>query len=262
MDSLLVNDISLGSGQPVIMIHGMASSINDWSCLAPDLAGDGFHVRALDLLGHGDSHKPDDPGDYQIESIYQHFSAWIESLELATPSILVGHSLGGYLSLLHAMREPGSVRGLVLIDPFYNSRQLSPLLRLANRKPAVGGMLMRFSPQWLVHSAMGLNHDITTIASTEIRQQIASDYKRTSPYFVYIARDIPDLTSSLTQVKAPALVIWGEKDQSLKPSSFPLLVKALPNAQGHPISHAGHQPHISQYDLVKPMILEFIQELL
>ena len=260
MESHYTHSIRLGNGQPVILIHGMAASLCDWDSLAPALASRGFAAYALDLLGHGESAKPDDPRLYHIESIYQHFKDWLDSLSLENPTVLIGHSLGGYLSLLHAIRQPHTVRGLILIDPYYESSQLSPLIRLARLRPSLGEKAIRLMPQWLVHTVIGWNQDAAAHYSSEIRQQIAADYKRASPHFVYITRDIPDLSDWLPKVNAPVLVIWGERDQTLKPASFQRLVRILPNAVGYPVSATGHQPHISQPGLVTRLTLESLAQ--
>jgi pimeloyl-ACP methyl ester carboxylesterase len=239
----------------------MAASLSDWARLAPELAENGLAAYALDLLGHGGSAKPDDPRHYHIDALYRHFHAWIESLGLVEPAIIVGHSLGGYLGLLFAMRQPQGVRGLVLIDPYYEKQQLSPLLQLVSRQPALGEKAMRVTPQWMIHAVMGWNPDAATHFSPQVRQQIAADYKRASPHFVYITRDMPDLNAGLEGVTVPTLVVWGEHDLTLYPSSFRRLVRVIPNATACPIAHTGHQPHISKPALVNRSILEFIHSL-
>ena len=254
------NHIALGNGQPVILIHGIAASLSDWTEFAPALASNGYSAYALDLLGHWDSAKPDDPRAYQIETLYQHFRDCVEGLDLDVPPILVGHSLGGYLGLVHSLCSPEQVRGLVLINPYYKAQQLSLILLLARRRPALSEKAMRFTPLWMIRAALGWNPEAIANFSPQTRQQIAVDYKRASPHFVYITHKIPDLTDQLIHINAPALIIWGERDQTLHPASFPQLVQALPKALGYSIRSAGHQPHISDPDLVIRVTLEFIRQ--
>lgn len=261
MNEFHANDISLGRGQPVILIHGMAASLYDWTEIAPSLAANGYSAYALDLLGHGDSAKPNDPQVYQVEALYDHFREWVNSHDIDSPPILVGHSLGGYLSLVHSLRHPEQVRGLVLINPYYKAQQLSLLLRLVRRRPALSEKAMRVTPHWMIRAVMGWNPEAMTNFSAKARQQIVADYKRASPHFVYITHEMPDLSDQLAQVSLPVLVIWGERDQTLHPASFPQLVQALPNAFGYPIQSAGHQPHISSPELVTRVMLEFIRKL-
>jgi pimeloyl-ACP methyl ester carboxylesterase len=240
------------------LIHGLAASLYEWTGLIPELASHGFAAHALDLLGHGESAKPDNPRLYHVDSIYRHFQDWLDSLSLDSPPILIGHSLGGYLSLVRAIRHPEAVRCLVLIDPYFDSGQLSLPLRLASRQPALGEKVVRAAPQWLIQAAMSLYPVTAAYFPRETRWRVADDCKRASPYFAYITYDIPDLTGSLLKVNVPVLVIWGERDQSLRPSSFPRLVQNLPNATGYPIPATGHQPHISKPELTNHLILEFL----
>jgi pimeloyl-ACP methyl ester carboxylesterase len=256
-----VNYIVHGDGPPVILIHGMAASLCDWNELIPELVHHGYSTYALDLLGHGDSAKPDDPGLYNVDFIYKHFLTWLDSLQLKEPPILIGHSLGGYISLMHALHQPQAIRSLVLIDPYYEIKQVSSLVRLAQSQPSLGEKAMRITPMWMINLVLRWSPESIAPFSERKRQQIAIDYKRASPHFVYITRKIPDLTDSLKQVNVPALVLWGDRDQTLHPASFPRLVQALPNAVGHPIPATGHQPHISKPNQVYPFILGFIKNL-
>jgi pimeloyl-ACP methyl ester carboxylesterase len=227
----------------------------------PEMAEAGYRVIAPDLPGHGDSHKPEDPQQYHIEAIYTRLCDWIESLEIDQPFMLVGHSLGGYLSLLHSARAPRHVRGLVLIDPLYTSKQLAPLLQFLRQRPALGIKAIKVVPEWVINTILGWDPGSAKYFSPQVRQQIANDYKRASPQFLNITRDIPDLSDVLSQITAPAQVIWGQHDLTLRPSSFYSITRMLPNAIGKPIPHTGHQPHIGRPDIVNRIILEFSHSL-
>jgi len=252
-----VNYRQEGQGPPVVLIHGIAASLYDWVNMMPELAGHGFQACALDLLGHGESYKPADPREYHVACLFEHFTSWVDRLSLNN-LLLVGHSLGGYLSLQFALRFPERVRGLVLIDPFYDIKQLSPWLRLARRRPYLGAKAMRAAPEWLINLILGWDPSSSADFSPLARQQIANDYKRASPHFVYITRDIPALTASLHQVQVSTLVIWGEHDHTLKPETFHRLVERLPRARSHPIPDCGHQPHIGKPALVNRLVLDFL----
>ena len=256
-----VNYRQEGQGSPVILVHGIAASLYDWVYMMPDLAAHGYQAYALDLLGHGESYKPDDPQVYHVDFLFAHFENWLDQLRLDSRLLLVGHSLGGYLSLRYALRFPERMRGLVLIDPFYTINQLSPLLRLVRRRPHLGAKAMKAAPEWLINAILGWDPSSAADFSPAARQQIANDYKRASPHFVYLTREVPDLTPSLHRVEVPTLVIWGERDYTLKPETFQRLVEQLPKACSHPIPECGHQPHIGKPGLVDRLVLDFLEEL-
>jgi len=253
-----ISYVQQGSGSPVILLHGAAASLHDWNRMLPDLAADGYHALAPDLPGHGDSLKPEDPGQYSINNFYGYLQRWIQSLHLDTAVTLVGHSMGGYLSLVYALRHPEQVRALVLINPLYTPEQLTPLIRMASRRPAAGEKALRMAPEWLMNLLLGWDPSKPSDFPPEARRQIAIDYKRASPHIIYVTRTISDLSPQLEQVDIPSLVIWGDKDQTLSPSSFAALVERLPRAKGYEIPSCGHQPHIGKPALVNQATLEFL----
>ena len=127
------------------MIHGLAASLHDWDYLLPELVKAGYAGYALDLLGHGDSPKPDVRG-YQVDWLFDHFLFWLESLHFKQPSVLIGHSVGGYLALEFARRFPGQTRGLILIDPVYSLGQFPGFMRFAYCRLGLSGFIMHKTP--------------------------------------------------------------------------------------------------------------------
>jgi len=252
--------IEMGAGPAVILLHGMAASSCDWAALMPALASLGYRALAVDLLGHGDSPKPEDPRAYTLKNCYQSLEAWVANLALQPPYILVGHSLGGYLCLEFALRHTQQVAALALVDPLYKVGQISPLLRLFKGRADLGAKAMEAVPLELIDRLLAW--DLTSLAgfSPQARRQIAIDYKRASPNILHFTQDIQDLTPSLGQIHSPILVVWGERDLTLRPASFPVLVARLPNATGHSLPRSGHQPHIGQPVRVNRMILDFLEE--
>lgn len=249
-----------GRGAPVVLVHGVGASFFDWASLMPTLAEHGFSTYAPDLLGHGESEKPQTPDAYTLQSVFAHFSRWLDELQLDRPIRLVGHSLGGYLSLWLALQRPQQVESLVLINPLYSLKQLSPWLKWVTRRPELGEHAMRITPTWLLHAALGWDPDSGRNFDPQVRRQIVLDYKRASPHFVYITRDVPDLSPHLSQVSSKTLLLWGERDLTLNPASFPRLQQALPRVQSSSFPGCGHQPHIGRPKLVNRQVLEFLQQ--
>ena len=101
-----------GSGQPILLLHGLASTCHIWDLVAPILAQD-HAVIALDQRGHGESAKPN--YGYDFASVSKDVIAVIEQL-FTTPPIVVGHSWGGSVALELAVAAPESVKGMAWVD--------------------------------------------------------------------------------------------------------------------------------------------------
>jgi pimeloyl-ACP methyl ester carboxylesterase len=260
------NFISRGKGQPVILIHGLAASLHDWDFLLPALEKAGYAGYALDLLGHGDSPKPDSRA-YRLDWLMDHYMGWVDSLNLRQPAVLVGHSLGGYFALEHARRFPARTRGLVLVDPFYSLDQLPPALRLTYRHASLGGLIAGRTPEWLYRLiidvtslAMGHSAGASHSLPEDVRAQTALDYMRTAPGVYNLPNTGLEFTPHLSSIRLPALVAWGERDSTLRPASFAELVRRLPAATGRSV-RAGHVPHQSDPGWFNGLVLEFLASL-
>jgi pimeloyl-ACP methyl ester carboxylesterase len=261
----VVDSICRGAGAPVIMIHGLAASLHDWDFLGPELAASGYEACTFDLLGHGESYKPARLEDYNTENVFWHMAGWIESLILREPAILIGHSLGGYLALDYAQRFPRDVRALILVNPFYSVRQLSPFLQFVFRRQLLNTAFIERTPYWLFRIAIdltslrfGAGEDGIHTLPEPVRIQTALDYKRAAPGIYNIPRTLRDLTSDLPRVTAPTLVLWGAHDQTLAQASFPELVRMLPNARGKEIPICGHVPHQCHAEEFNRLVVEFL----
>lgn len=101
-----------GSGQSVVLVHGLASNCRIWDLVAPILAGE-FRVIALDQRGHGQSFKPDT--GYDFATVVADLDGLISSLDIENP-VIVGHSWGGDVALEYDIVYPGKAKGLCFVD--------------------------------------------------------------------------------------------------------------------------------------------------
>ncbi len=103
----------LHGSPPLVLLHGLASSLHIWNLVAPLLAERGYHVTALDQRGHGESDKP--ASGYDYETIIADDVAAIQALAIER-SVVVGHSWGASVALQYAATYPEHVTALVLVD--------------------------------------------------------------------------------------------------------------------------------------------------
>lgn len=259
------NFIQQGNGAPIVMIHGICASLHDWDDLIPELTKSGYASYALDLLGHGDSPKPDSRS-YQMDWLVEHFTNWMRSLHLTEPAILIGHSLGGYVALEYARRVSAWTRGLILVNPFYSRWQLNPFFRRSHTRRNLKGLIAGNTPKWMLRALVDLasmtmsNGNGLHSLTERVREQTALDYARTAPGVYNVTNEAVDLTETLHQLIVPTLVVWGDQDKTLAPSSFPKLIEAMPRATGKSI-RAGHVTHQSNVSEFNQIALEFLRGL-
>jgi len=101
-----------GSGKTILSIHGLTANSRFWDCLASALSP-AHKVIAMDLRGRGLSEKP--PAGYSIEHHCRDILALLNDLGLKR-IVLMGHSLGAFISLVFAAKHPQKVDRLILVD--------------------------------------------------------------------------------------------------------------------------------------------------
>ena len=101
-----------GTGRPVVLLHGLASSCHIWDLVAPQLAED-FSVIAVDQRGHGLSDKPE--SGYDFASVGQDLLGVIQARGLERP-VIVGHSWGADVALEFAVACPEIPAGICFVD--------------------------------------------------------------------------------------------------------------------------------------------------
>ena len=101
-----------GSGQRVVLLHGLASTCHIWDLVAPILAQD-CTVVAMDQRGHGDSTKPEE--GYDFPTVSTDVQNLVLALGMQSP-IVIGHSWGGDVALALGAARPGMAKGLGFVD--------------------------------------------------------------------------------------------------------------------------------------------------
>jgi 3-oxoadipate enol-lactonase len=107
---------------PLVALHALGETGASWAPVTDVLAGQ-FRVYALDLRGHGAS---DWPGSYSFQLMFSDIAGWLDQLKIG-PVTLIGHSLGGIVSFLLAMRRPDLISALIIEDvapPYQRDRPI------------------------------------------------------------------------------------------------------------------------------------------
>lgn len=201
-----------GSGTPVVLVHGLASSLTIWNFVAPILA-ERFRVIAVDQRGHGLSTKPDD--GYGFEEVGADLGAFVQLLEMQRP-VIVGHSWGGSVAVRFGTDYPEHTRGLVLVDGGFIDRSEDVTWDEAEkemRPPDIDGTPVERFKQFMRNWP-----SLRDIWSEELGEMILYNfevvdgriYRRLSiPNHMKIARAIFEQRAAdlLPKVEAPVLII-------------------------------------------------------
>jgi pimeloyl-ACP methyl ester carboxylesterase len=115
-------------GPVVILLHGLASDGDTWDRAIGPLAAHGLRVIALDLLGHGQSDKPQ--SEYLLDDFIESVAEFLDAVGL-TSATLCGHSFGGAIAMYFGTRYPERVDRVVLVSAGGLGREVHPVLRAA-----------------------------------------------------------------------------------------------------------------------------------
>jgi pimeloyl-ACP methyl ester carboxylesterase len=129
---MAINTLEMGSGPPLVLLHGFAGALGFWIKNLPQLSRK-FTVYAIDLLGWGRSlgpklkvssfknselKSPQAKSEAEAEDFFlSSFESWREALSIKQ-FYIVGHSLGSYIACCYAMQHPDRVKGMVLLEPW------------------------------------------------------------------------------------------------------------------------------------------------
>ncbi|HSX17187.1 MAG TPA: alpha/beta hydrolase [Patescibacteria group bacterium] len=108
--------IEQGQGRPVVLLHGLGASKSIWRPLTRLLPADKWHVIVPDLLGFGDSPRPD-WNSYDITQHARMVAAFLKNQHIIGPITLVGHSMGCLVATHIAAANPQLVKDLILYEP-------------------------------------------------------------------------------------------------------------------------------------------------
>jgi pimeloyl-ACP methyl ester carboxylesterase len=168
--------------------------------------------------------------------------------------------MGAHLIMVYALRNPGAVQKLVVVDPFYAPDQVAGWIRFWGKHPEMSIKMMRAAPRNVLNPFRRWKRDVTnTLTAMKIRM-MATDIDRMHPNILYTTSSLWDLRPQLSALNIETLVVWGKKDRTLSPQSFPQLVDKLPKAESLELTHSGHTPHIDEPDRFNERVIQFLSK--
>lgn len=226
----------VGTGAPVVLLHGAFGGAASFFAQTPALAAAGFQVYLPERSGH--AHSPDIPGPFTYSGMADETIAYLD-LTLGRRADLIGWSDGAVVALLVALKRPDLVRRMILIGQYYNSAGKVAASELDEwlKTPEAAAMLRQgydpFTPDGPEHFPIILEKTLQMIA-TEPELDLAA----------------------LSAISAPTLVLQGDRDIVTVQHSCDV-VATIPAAR-LAILPGTHALPIELPEVVNPLLLSFL----
>ena len=259
-----VHYLQAGSGQAVLLVHGIAASVVDWHLNIGALA-EHFAVTAVDLPGFGDSDIP--PHGLGMADVLPLLDDFLNTLMLERVS-LVGNSMGGLICGHYAITRPERVERLLMIDPAGLARDISVHFRLLSL-PGLGEWVMRPNPNAGKVAARSLFHDPTLAPAAWLDDKVVDRGPQSRTYLLRSLRSGTNIfglrqeiimLDGLRRLSIPTLVMWGAHDHVVPVRHLDLVRRHLPNAQTYVFPEAGHVPMLECSEEFNRRAIEFLAQ--
>ena len=263
VDGSRVNYVEMGSGPPLVFVHGLAGCWQNWLENIPVFART-HRVIAPDLPGFGESELPNQ--DISIPGYGRFLDAFLDQIGVER-GVLVGNSMGGYISAEVAVSHPARVEKLVLVSA-------AGLVQVSRRERAIVTPTVRFlqlfgarivgrREHWVRRRGMrrtflyGVARH-PDLLQPELCYEIASGGGKPGFLDAFWAILNYDLRERLPEVSVPTLIVWGRNDRIVPVESAFEYERLIPNARRVIFEDTGHVPMIERPIRFNQLLEEFI----
>jgi pimeloyl-ACP methyl ester carboxylesterase len=244
-----------GRGRPVILLHGWLGS---WACWQDTMAFLGAYYRtyALDFWGFGESGKKRE--SYAIQDFVSLVDQFMDRLGIERAP-LVGHSMGGTVSLAVAIQYPLRVSRVIVVGSPMEGSSVAILLKLLGVRPIA---VILFNMMWAFRLGMRLYSPLIC-HDRRFPAMIDKDLSRTTveSFLLSIASLLrTDLRPSLQQVTVPAMGMYGGRDIIVNPHQWQPMQEGIPHARVEQFPKAGHFIMLDDPNPFMNKLKEFLDE--
>jgi pimeloyl-ACP methyl ester carboxylesterase len=246
-------------GDPIVLIHCFSCAIDWWDEMRPLLEVD-HRVIVVDLLGHGGSEKPG--SGYTPANQAKLVAEALERLRVRDAEV-VGHSLGGAVSVALAEQDPQLVNRVAIVDmpPDDSYGDLGFIAGLAFQ-PVLGEALWTIKPDFSVRDGLGVafapGYDVPDAFVDDVKRLTYTAYDE-SPAGTEDFIGDKSLDQRMRATGKPLMVLMGAEEQIVDDPQRALdqYADGDPGTETHLIVGAGHSPNVEQPVETARLILEF-----
>jgi len=251
-----------GNAPTVVLVHGFSVPYYVWDPTFDALTRAGYRVLRYDLYGRGYSDRPEVA--YDLDLFTGQLDDLLAALDVDEPVILVGLSFGGPVVARYANEHREQVQGVILIDPQVAS--VGPGEVFPINVPLLGEYIMSvyMAPYMLPGSQPDDFYNPGRFPDWERKYREQLQYKGFKRAILSTIREMVGM-QPLAEYRAlggsdlPVLLFWGEEDRTVPATDIDLLREAIPQAEFHPITEAGHLSHYEAAGVVNPLLIEFLE---
>jgi pimeloyl-ACP methyl ester carboxylesterase len=256
-DDLQVVDRGPRDGAPIVLVHCFTCAIDWWDRMSPALERR-HRVIAIDLLGHGGSEKP--ASGYSIPNQAKLVAEALEWLGVRDATV-VGHSLGGPVSIALAEQSPGLVDRLVVIDSIPDTSYGDVgIIGELPFKPVIGEAFWRIKPDFAIKDGLGVafapGFPVPDEFVEDVKRMTYSAYDDSHDGFEEYTGEEP-LPERAAATGKPVLAIMGAEEQIANDPEVALEAYEEAGAQTLLMEGAGHSPNVEKPILTANLVLDF-----
>lgn len=257
----LVHTEQMGTGEPVVLLHGFGGSTYSWREVMPELARS-YRVVAIDLNGFGYTERPKSRESYTREAQGKLVLGVLDALGIDRAHIF-GHSYGGGLTLYLASRHPERFRSMVLVDssaPTYSDDRrnraagLRPLSELFVRSVALRPGMIRKA---LLRSYWDDSKVTPELVQAYLDRLRVEGVGRAYVGLTALAK--PGERVDLKKIDVPTLIIWGAHDTVISPGGGRRAAELMPRAEFVLLEKSGHMPMEEEPEEFLRVVLPFLE---
>lgn len=244
-----------GRGRPVLLLHGWLGSWNLWRDTI-GILGKEFRTYAIDFYGFGESGATG-PDAYKVENYVELVYQFMEKLGIVKAP-LIGHSMGGTVSLYTAIQHPEKVVKVCVIGSPINGSSLNFLLKLSGN--AAVARIFWVSPFLLRVFLSGYSY-LMAKDGRRMAAMISKDVSQItmSSFFQSIGTlRQTDLRPRLDEIRIPTLGIYGRRDIIVNPRQNEVLKKGVRDSEIAWYPDAGHFPMLDTPDKFNAQLRSFL----
>jgi pimeloyl-ACP methyl ester carboxylesterase len=258
-----LNYKSFGQGDPVIILHGLFGTLDNWQTIARQLA-EHYSVFILDQRNHGRSPHAD---VHDYPSMAEDLRAFMESQWMYNAHI-IGHSMGGKTAMQFALEHPDMVKKLVVVDiapkgyperhnHIFDALFSLDLKNLESRQQAEAFLTERI-PE--ASERLFLMKNLSRVSPQPPEGGNSFEFKMNLPVIYKHYGDILAPIESDSTFDKPTLFIRGAQSKHiLLPEDEPLIKSLFPDAAFATVENAGHWVHADQPAILTDLLLNFFR---